>query len=222
MMPALVIDAWQSTESTSAAFTVLPDGCRDLICRLYHDRCPQWYISPLFDRAVTLTSVDTLAMVGYRLKPGAAIDEDSLLATLGSALPDTDSVALALDDASTSAVHVSDRTFIEEAMALLATRPRSVEHAARQLGVSSRTLQSRVVHATARTPGYWLMLARVRHCARNISAEQPFIETALDCGFVDQPHMNREFRRWFNATPTDFLHNSELKQMILMPGFGNS
>jgi len=204
MMPALVIDAWQSTESTSAAFTVLPDGCRDLICRLYHDRCPQWYISPLFDRAVTLTSVDTLAMVGYRLKPGAAIDEDSLLATLGSALPDTDSVALALDDASTSAVHVSDRTFIEEAMALLATRPRSVEHAARQLGVSSRTLQRRV------------------DCARNISAEQPFIETALDCGFVDQPHMNREFRRWFNATPTDFLHNSELKQMILMPGFGNS
>lgn len=42
-------------------------------------------------------------------------------------------------------------------------------------------------------------------CGRLREDPQRWAEIAYDCGYYDQPHMNREFRELAGITPTDFL-----------------
>jgi len=87
--------------------------------------------------------------------------------------------------------------------------------------VPARTLQRHVVDETQRTPVYWLNLGRARKCARAFAKTGSLLDTAINCGFTDQSHMNREFQRWFRTTPKAFQRNRMLMEQINMPGYGD-
>jgi AraC-like DNA-binding protein len=55
------------------------------------------------------------------------------------------------------------------------------------------------------TPQRYLRKLRLRMASRAlVYTNQPLAEVALRCGFVDQSHFSREFRRHFGRTPRDY------------------
>jgi AraC family transcriptional regulator len=55
------------------------------------------------------------------------------------------------------------------------------------------------------TPSQFLMKLRVRDAARALSTSgEPLSGIAVDCGFSDQPHFTRSFRRVMGMTPAEF------------------
>ena len=213
-MSDLIIGTWRSASALPAAHTVLPDGCRDVIYRHKKGQRPEWILSPLFDTASVVRSVEAEAMVGFRIKCGTKIDEQTLLRALNAAHPHKDTVAQALEDAA----FVCERA--DEALDLLENYRLSVNAVAKELGVSVRTLQRHVVAATDRTPAYWQSLSRARRSARQICSQLSLCEVASQFGFYDQSHMNREFRRWFKVTPAEFKTCSNLRASVSMSGYG--
>jgi PAS domain S-box-containing protein len=55
------------------------------------------------------------------------------------------------------------------------------------------------------TPQHYIRKLRVRlACRALIYTEQPLAQVAADCGFADQSHFAREFRRQMRRTPRDY------------------
>nr|WP_202819715.1 AraC family transcriptional regulator [Thaumasiovibrio subtropicus] len=54
------------------------------------------------------------------------------------------------------------------------------------------------------TPHQYLLLTKVNHAKRLLSQGQSCLDTALACGFYDQSHFNRNFKKAFGITPTNF------------------
>jgi AraC-like DNA-binding protein len=57
---------------------------------------------------------------------------------------------------------------------------------------------------TGLTPHAFQTNLRVAHARRLLSAGRPIAEVALDCGFADQPHLTRTFKRAVGVTPGRF------------------
>jgi AraC-like DNA-binding protein len=77
---------------------------------------------------------------------------------------------------------------------------------AAELGMSRRHLASTFheqVGLPPKTVARLLRFARVRR----LLGEKPtsWVEVAHDCGYFDQSHLNRDFRKFAGTTPTDFL-----------------
>jgi AraC-like DNA-binding protein len=53
-------------------------------------------------------------------------------------------------------------------------------------------------------PHAYLLHARIRHAKRLLLAGTPLAETALRCGFADQSHFTRHFRRFVDVTPARY------------------
>jgi len=198
---------------------VLPDGCRDLIMHVPKGQSPRWFISPLQDRTKTVPVRAGDVMRGFRLKPGARIDEARLLNSVRGRMFGPDEIHDRIDQYCA----VSDRT--GEALDGLAARVTSVAQAARRLGVSDRSLQRLVMSQTGRPPSFWLMLARVRNAARALSRISPparvsLAEHADAHGFSDQAHMCREFRRWLDISPSALSCGGERIRQLRNPGYG--
>jgi AraC-like DNA-binding protein len=83
----------------------------------------------------------------------------------------------------------------------------SVEALTRELGWSRRHLGSRFREQIGLTPkllGRILRFDRVVTLLRDETPER-WAEVAYDCGYYDQSHLNRDFRQFAGATPTEFL-----------------
>ncbi len=81
----------------------------------------------------------------------------------------------------------------------------TIEALAREAGLSPSHF-SRVFHATlGETPYQFVMDYRVEQ-ARAMLADRarPLIDIALDCGFSDQPHFSRIFKRLTGRTPKEY------------------
>jgi len=193
---------------------VLPDGCRDLIVRDVASSAPCWRVSPLFDRSQPIRIDCHSTTAGFRLQPGAQIRETQLLSYIQQLSCYPDQVSEILEE------FVSVDPSVEEALACLAGGARSVAEVAANLGVSTRTLQRLLLRRTARAPGYWLQLARVRAAARALSAADSLAELAEAFGYADQPHMNRAFQRWFGLTPLQMQRSPALIAQLEGPGYG--
>jgi AraC-like DNA-binding protein len=77
---------------------------------------------------------------------------------------------------------------------------------AAELGASRRHLSALFTEQVGlgpKTAGRLLRFELV--CARLREDPQRWAEIAYDCGYYDQPHMNREFRELAGIAPTDFL-----------------
>lgn len=203
-----LISTWHSNCETGFAASIIPDGCRDLILKTSKNEPAQWFIPPLFDQAISIYIEDNTRHVGFRFKPGVEIKAAELLNHIKSTSPYPDEVQNILDD------FTNLDSAIEEALACLASGVKSIKQASTQLGVSSRTLQRLVSNKTAKTPNYWLQLARARKAARDMNPGIPLADLAERHGFADQSHMNREFQRWFKATPTEILKSPWITEQL--------
>ena len=208
-----VCSIWQSTSTENTTAIVVPDGCRDLICKCTGNGESNWLVSPLFEHAEMINVVSGTNHTGFRLKPGVRISESDILAVLKSENIELENVNNLLDDFTYLNSHV------EEALSCLSSDVSSVKEASDKLGVGIRTLQRLIVKETAKSPSYWFQLARVRRAARELTKTTPFAEVADSCGFSDQSHMNREIRRWFTVSPSDLAKSSDIAAQLNEPGY---
>lgn len=56
------------------------------------------------------------------------------------------------------------------------------------------------------TPHAYLMDRRVRQAKAQLKRGRPIVDVALDCGFADQPHFQRAFKRLVAATPRQYAN----------------
>jgi AraC-like DNA-binding protein len=63
---------------------------------------------------------------------------------------------------------------------------------------------------TGTTPHQYLLRVRLSHARKLMQGAQAIglDEVALNCGFCDQAHFGRHFRRYFGITPAAFLHGA--------------
>jgi len=82
-------------------------------------------------------------------------------------------------------------------------RPLGLSAVARAVGVHRATLAAGTRRHRGCTFGELVRRARVRHAADLLRhGDRPLAEVALECGFADQPHLTRTFRRLFGTTPS--------------------
>lgn len=198
---------------------VLPDGCCDLILRAPQGQPAQCFVSDLVDAPYTVATDCGESFQGYRLRPGAQVDEAGLVRALGQGpaykrLPVDDASVLPLLD---TFVRLDAR--VTEALASL-SEATCVAAARRHLGVSERRLERMLLATTGRPPSYWKGLARVRQAARALAGPLPLAAIAADHGFADQAHLSRACKRWLGLPPGKLRHSPTVLEMISEPGYG--
>jgi AraC-like DNA-binding protein len=212
-LPETVLEIWNHHSQESTNTVVLPDGCRDLILHVAPTCKPQWFVTDLAIGAEVVQSNVGERFWGFRLQPGAQVDSDQLLHAIQSTpLQDSADVLPMLADL------VLLPGPIAEALRCLSTSD-TVANAARQTGVSERTLQRLVQSSTGQPPGYWKSLARVRRAAAKLTCSPSWAELAYEQGYADQAHMAREFRRWFGCTPTVMHSSASLLGQVTASGY---
>ncbi len=189
-----VVATWEVTAKAAVTSIIVPDGCRDLIrVSTAGDIC-RWFVSPLYDETCAITLSAGTAMTGFRLRPGAGIDERKLLISLAEYTLENEAISERLD------TYVALDNSVDEALYSLSSAA-TVARAAKQIGITQRTLQRLVLRGTGRSPVYWLMLARARTAARALNGSSSLADIAELSGYADQAHMSRAFKRWFNVSP---------------------
>ncbi|GLQ53918.1 helix-turn-helix domain-containing protein [Devosia nitrariae] len=209
-----ILQQWRYCRTASADATVLPDGCRDLIIRVTPDGRSSLELCALDDRTrkVHLTAGECL--IGLRLRPGASVPASVLrqLRMEFATGDDHERMQMRLLDA----IHTHVRLNEEPIAAILETT--SVRAAARQLGVSPRTLHRYLVSATGRAPSFWFDLARARRALAGLATQADLASIAFLSGYADQAHMTRSFRHRFGHTPGRFRKNEALMRLAAHPG----
>lgn len=213
-MTKTLLAVWQSAPKTDTTATVIPDGCRDLIVRLSPGERPHWFVSSLEDHTYTVSIEAGVFMKGFRLQPGVRIDEARLLASVQHRQFDFEDLCCRIS----SFVRLSAP--VVDALDCLASDVGSVARAARQLGVSQRSLQRLLARETGRSPAYWMLLARVRKSARSVREPIPLAEIAAMHGYADQAHMSREHKRWLNVSPSKLRCGFKVLDQLSEPGYG--
>jgi AraC-like DNA-binding protein len=84
---------------------------------------------------------------------------------------------------------------------------------AAELDVSRRTLELAFQRQIGLSPGTVARIARFQRALYMLTRHTALVRTAVDCGYADQPHFNREIRAMAGVTPTElcaFLQYREL------------
>ncbi len=207
------VEAWHHTSVHADSTVVVPDGCRDLILHILPHQRPAWFVTDLADSTYAVPGTVGECYWGFRMQPGTQVDTDRLLALL-QARPwnDAHDALPLLHDCTVLDARVAD------ALQSLA-RYSQVAQAARELGVSERTLQRLVLSATGRPPAYWKCLARVRRAAQALPEASSLADCAADHGYTDQAHMSREFRRWLGRAPAAVAASPQWMAAVSAAGY---
>ena len=94
---------------------------------------------------------------------------------------------------------------------LMSTGQADIDHVAAALCMSPSQLRRKLTTITGTTPAQYIMNVRLQK-ARQLILEHPewaIAEVAEQCGFADQPHFTRSFRRLFGITPGQFQRRGE-------------
>jgi AraC-like DNA-binding protein len=143
---------------------------------------------------------------------GRVVDLDEALGPLGAELPER------LADAATWEARFAliDAALARRALAapppspdvarawrrLAETRGRlPVGEMAAELGCSRRHLAARFREQVGVTPKAAARVLRFHHALDRLRAGERWADIAYDCGYSDQPHLNREFREFAGVTP---------------------
>lgn len=210
----LAVAVWQYAADTAHSTLVPPDGCRDLIWHALPGQKPRWFVTPLADSTYTVPGTVGERYCGFRMHPGAMLDEARLLALLETTLVQDPKDALPM---LIECMHQDPR--LTDALASLAQHA-TVAIAAKQLGVSERTLQRLVQTCTGRPPAYWKRLARVRRAALDLHHLPTLADCAAAHGYTDQAHMAHEFKRWLGAAPSAVMGQPQLLAALAASGYG--
>ncbi|MCD1632547.1 AraC family transcriptional regulator [Martelella mediterranea] len=206
------VHRWTYTAEADEVALVLPDGCIDILVS-WSDRIGHALIGvtdlDFAPRQVKLPAGTSL--IGYRLRPGATIRLDD--------------VQFGRDDLCGLEAEIDDRVSYDqeasEIIDILGLPDSSVEWAARQQGVSERSLQRHFRKLSLPSPAFWRQLGRARRAVQALPCRAPIAEIALEYGYSDQAHMTREFVRWFGWTPAQLRQQSGAMNDLAQPGLGN-
>lgn len=80
-------------------------------------------------------------------------------------------------------------------------QPPALQELAALVGMTPLALLRGFRAAFGLPPHAWLIQARVRRAKERILAGDSLVDAATQCGFADQSHMNRHFRRILGVTP---------------------
>ena len=202
---------WSYCAAERDRVTVFPDGCRDVLV-INRPETRAFVTLTAFDfhpRHVALPQATVIT--GYRLRPGAAVNQrvlDAIAANPAAAREILSNAIGATDDAGA-------------AIGALALPGASVRGAAKSLGISVRTLQRQFAGLRQPYPDYWRLLARARRAAALLTVCSSLADVAHACGFTDQAHMTREFARWFGQTPGGMRRQANLLEVVGQPALGN-
>jgi AraC-like DNA-binding protein len=213
-VPNALLQKWQFASSEATQSVVLPDGCQDLIFYFDGTRHRKCFVSSLAASAYSVASTSPAQFVGYRLQPGARINEARLVSAMAHYDGvDTNLAFNAIDD------FVRLDQGVTQALQALAAAPR-VAAAARDCGLSVRSLERLLASATGRAPSFWKRLARVRQAANGLLSAESLAALAADHGYADQAHMQRDFKAWFGVTPLQFRRDVTLLRTVAELGYG--
>ena len=81
-----------------------------------------------------------------------------------------------------------------------------MEGIAEEVGLSTFTLIRRFKSEYGTSPHAWRMQARANAAAKCLRDKVPLCEAAASCGFFDQAHMSRVFKKVFGVTPGQYSH----------------
>lgn len=83
--------------------------------------------------------------------------------------------------------------------------PVAIEDMAREAGMSPAHFSRLFKAVIGDSPHQFLMDYRVEEAKKMLAGrERALIDVALDCGFADQPHLNRVFKRMTGQTPKEY------------------
>ncbi len=191
---------------------MLPDGCCDVLV-VSKDEAEgevvcftRWDTSPRMVKIPAGTSI-----TGYRLRPG------SVVAVADFAVDGFEPATLSQRMESMVRQDHESSELIEAFGNLNET----VDSLARQQGVSARTLQRHFRSLSLPPPGFWRLLGRARRAVQALASPMPLSEIAFAYGYSDQPHMTREFVRWFGMTPLQICRSPATLRELSQPGLGN-
>ncbi len=85
----------------------------------------------------------------------------------------------------------------------------SLNGLARDEGVSAYSLLRLFKKQTGISPYLLQTGLRLKHAKKQLRSGLLLAQTAANCGFTDQSHMTRQFRRWMGITPGDYLRASQ-------------
>ena len=166
-----------------------------------------------FDREVDLNSATRSYrwVVGGPLFAGLATLADELHLECADSAAAIEAAAIAaidhLADVPAPRVSTAPRwlSAAEEYVRVNSRRPICVRDLAALVGVHRAHLH-RVFRAYHRcTIGAYVRRLRVERAAKALQqSSDSIVKIALDCGFSDQPHMTRLFRKWVGVTPATY------------------
>ena len=223
-----VTDVWSAHSHSDGSLLILPDGCRDLIIKTHQANNQAepalWFVSPLFEHTQAVQTQANTHSLGFRLKPGMQIEQEKLVKYMP--LFKLDNEAINHDKKAISQLEdilnevTSIKPCVEEALTSLASDLTNITQVAKQLGMSSRSLQRMLIKETDKSPSYWFQLARARKAAKHLGQTNAMADTADLYGYSDQSHMCREFQRWFKLSPTQLLNDAMLMAQLDSTGYG--
>lgn len=79
---------------------------------------------------------------------------------------------------------------------------------ANSLFISQDAFEKRFRKVTGATPKQFSSIVRMKTIIQQKSEQSSFLDTALENGFYDQAHFNKEFKIFTGQTPTDFFKSS--------------
>ncbi len=79
-----------------------------------------------------------------------------------------------------------------------------IEFIAKEVGMSSYALIRRFRRSYGFSPHAWRIQMRANEAARLLRKGTALVEVAATCGFADQPHMARVFKKVFGVTPGQY------------------
>ncbi|MGB7303370.1 MAG: helix-turn-helix domain-containing protein [Burkholderiaceae bacterium] len=194
---------------------MIPDGCCDLIIKRIHNNQEKWLVSDLSQSSYFVPFVNGDEAFGLRLKPGTWVNRSAI----GQWAECHELSDLFVGDRIDEFCHLP--VTVTETLDCLKSESRSITDAAKELGISTRTLQREVKKHTGRSPYFWFSLARARRTCRSLPEFDRLTDVAAAFGFSDQAHMTREVVRWFGVTPSAIkAEGSEVFTQLQQSGYG--
>jgi AraC-like DNA-binding protein len=208
-----ILETWQHTNTCTEATRIPPDGCVDLIVARPKNKKPFWFVSSLQKTVSAVVLEQDVSLIGCRLSPGVRVD----VPALSRALCNETSLSRAKE-------YLEDSSLVDKklecAINLIASGRFTPRETARELGVTNRTLERWFAGGFLPSPDFWCALSRARQAAKSLTTHAELADIAFQHGFSDQPHMTREFKRWFGLTPFKLKNDLPFLQSILQAGLG--
>jgi AraC-like DNA-binding protein len=92
-----------------------------------------------------------------------------------------------------------------------------VEELARELGWSRRHLAAQFRDAVGFAPKAMARVIRFEHTLDRVRAGAGLADVAYEAGYVDQAHLNRDFRAFTGLAPTEYLRRIEDPAVLGVP-----